>query len=130
MLKKLLIAVFCIFLVTGVITDVSLLCHSSCGTCPSYPRISNGCSTCSSAFLNYLPIGAGQAPTVCTPDPNYSGHINAQLFYTIDSSCTIGDANLWGYTFNNITINSPQTLNSLGVYSSDNFVSLFTSSIP
>ena len=130
MLKKLLIAVFCIFLVTGVITDVSLLCHSSCGTCPSYPRIPNGCSTCSSVFLNYLSIGAGQAPTFCIPDPNYPSNLNAQLFYTIDGNSMIGDANLWGYTFNNLTINTPQTLNFLGVYSSDNFVSLFTSSSP
>lgn len=130
MLKKLLIAVFCFFIVASVVTDVTLLCHSSCGTCPVSTRNLNGCSTCSSSFLNYLPIPVGQAPNVCTPDPNYSAHINAQLLYTIDGSCIIGDTHLWGYTLGDTTITTQQSLTSLGVYSSGNFASMFTTLSP
>lgn len=77
MLKKLLVAVICLTVVMGVITDVGLLCHSSCGTCPSFPRDMNGCSTCSSSFLNYLPISVDEAPKACSPDPNNAAHVNA-----------------------------------------------------
>lgn len=133
MLKTILIEAICLGIVASVVTDVNLLCHSSCGTCPSNTRSLSGCSACSSTFMSYLPIPSGSSPNTCTPDPNYNAHANAELFCIIDGSFINAGTYLESFTLGTDPANintQQQSLSSLGLYSSTNFISAFTSSNP